>query len=72
MKKGADAASAGGLPAASDLAADQVPAGTTVTLLKPHTHARVDYPAGAEIKLTAEQITWLQRLGVVAGGNLEK
>lgn len=43
-----------------------------VTLLKPHTHERVDLEAGATIKVTAEQRTWLKSLGVIAGDMQEK
>jgi len=65
MKQIIDADELGGSSAAP------VPEGCRVTLLKPHTHARVDYLAGAELTLTAEQILWLKELGVV-GENSEK
>lgn len=43
-----------------------------VELLKPHTHERQDLKAGAKIKVTAEQRTWLKGLGVIAGDTSEK
>lgn len=59
MKQITDADELGGSSAAP------VPEGLRVKLLKPHTHARVDYLAGAELTLTAEQVDWLKGLGVV-------
>lgn len=43
-----------------------------VHLIKPHTHERVDLQPGATIKITAEQRTWLQSLGVIASDTQEK
>ncbi|SEI17209.1 DUF7210 family protein [Pseudomonas asplenii] len=60
MKQITEADELGGISAAP------VPEGIRVTLLKPHTHARVDYLAGAELTLTAEQVEWLKGLGVVS------
>lgn len=39
-----------------------------VTLLKPHTHAGRDYPAGAQIEVNAPVRDWLIARGIVADG----
>lgn len=36
-------------------------------LAKPHTHGGREYPAGAKVKLLADQAEWLEGLGVVSG-----
>ena len=36
---------------------------TAITLLKPHTHAGHDYPAGAQLTLAADSAAWLIRIG---------
>lgn len=37
-----------------------------VTLLKTHTHAEREYPAGAQIDVTAPERDWLIAQGIVA------
>lgn len=43
-----------------------------VTLNKPHTHNGQAYPAGAVIKITEDQKTWLTRQGVIGGQHQEQ
>lgn len=42
-----------------------------VTLLKPHTHGREDFPIGATIKVNAAQRDWLIEQGVISADTLE-
>ncbi|MEK1889440.1 MAG: hypothetical protein AAAB35_18135 [Phyllobacterium sp.] len=42
-----------------------------VTLLKPHTHGREDFPIGATIKVNAAQRDWLIAQGVISADTLE-
>lgn len=43
-----------------------------VVLLKPHTHARQEFPVGATITINAAQRAWLIAEKVIAGDTLEK
>lgn len=38
----------------------------TVKLLKPHTHAGKEHPAGAEVRVDEPTATWLRAVGVIA------
>lgn len=42
-----------------------------VTLLKPHTHGREDFPIGATIRVNAAQRDWLIEQGVISADTLE-
>jgi len=43
-----------------------------VVLNKPHNHNGQAYPAGAVIKITEDQKTWLTKQGVVGGQQKEQ
>jgi hypothetical protein len=51
------------MPAAPD---EPVNKQLTIELLKPHTHAGRDYPAGARLTLDADSAHWLISIGTAA------
>lgn len=43
-----------------------------IKLLKPHTHAGVDYPAGTEIEVPKDYADWLKEHGIIIADQLQK
>jgi hypothetical protein len=43
----------------------------TVTLLKPHTHAGVGYPAGDKIEVNPVEKAWLIEQNIIAGDGIK-
>ncbi|SFM67225.1 DUF7210 family protein [Nitrosomonas communis] len=52
-------------PVSADTVISEIPQNKQVTieLLKPHTHAGRDYPAGARLTLNADSARWLISIG---------
>lgn len=59
-------------PPAAPAPTEHRPTSFAVVLLKPHTHARQEFPVGATITINAAQRAWLIAEKVIAGDTLEK